>query len=129
MELLNATPAKAVVYWPRQPGPFRSSSTPSFHPPTSSAVPPQPEPQPQSSSSGTAAEQRKQHSPVDGESTAKSLAKRPQTQSTPQTAVVPGDINEHFLQNILQSLMTEAVRGELVLTGHPHTNILPSSHR
>lgn len=129
IELLNATPAKPVVYWPRQPGPFRSSSTLSFHPPPSSAAPPQPKPQPQSPSSGAAAEQRKQRSPVDGESTAESLAKRPQTQSTPQTVDVPGDTNEHFLFNILQSLMMEAVRGDLVLTGHPHTNILPSSHR
>lgn len=64
---------------------------------------------------------------VDAEGTADSVKTLPQTER--RAAALPGDTYEHFLLGFAQSLMMEAVRGELVLTAHPHTNILPSCHR
>uniref|UniRef100_A0A3Q0SAU0 Si:ch1073-349o24.2 n=1 Tax=Amphilophus citrinellus TaxID=61819 RepID=A0A3Q0SAU0_AMPCI len=53
------------------------------------------------------------------------LGNRPQTQSTGSAEHVPAFISEHVLMNTLQNLMMEAVRGELVLTAHPRSIILP----
>ncbi|XP_075896045.1 cilia- and flagella-associated protein 65 isoform X3 [Nelusetta ayraudi] len=112
MELLNATPCKPIVYMAQQPGPSSPSSKPA-----------------PSSPSQRVAERGKQRRPVDTEATAESLEKLPQTETRRRATDLPGDTYEHFLLGITQSLMMEAVRGELVLTAHPHTNILPSSHR
>lgn len=112
MELLNATPCKPIVYMPLQPGPSAPSSKP---------VPPSP--------SQRAAERGKQRRPVDTEGSAEGLEKLPQTETQLRATDIPGDTYEHFLLGITQGLMMEAVSGELVLTAHPHTNILPSSHR
>lgn len=112
MELLNATPCKPIVYMAQQPGPPTPSSKPA-----------------PSSPSQRVAERGKQRRPVDTEATAESLEKLPHTETRRRATDLPGDTYEHFLLGITQSLMMEAVRGELVLTAHPHTNILPSSHR
>lgn len=103
MELLNATPCKPIIYMPQQP--------------------------PGSSPSQQGTELQEQPPLVDPEGTAESLEKRPQTESRRRAADVPGDTYEHFLLGIAQSLMMESIKGELVLTAHPHTNILPSSYR
>lgn len=112
MELLNETPSKPIVYIPQEPGPPTPSSQPA-----------------PSAPSQRAADKGKQLPPVDAESTAESVETMPQTDRRRRAADLPGDTYEHFLLGIAQSLMMEAVRGELVLTAHPHTNILPSSHR
>lgn len=66
---------------------------------------------------------------MDAGGTAENVETLPETDRRLRVADLPGDTYEHFLLGIAQSLMMEAVRGELVLTAHPHTNILPSSHR
>ncbi|XP_047455942.1 cilia- and flagella-associated protein 65 isoform X2 [Mugil cephalus] len=48
----------------------------------------------------------------------------PKSSSSPIPRV-PADMSEYVLMNTLQNLMMEAVRGELVLTSHPRTIILP----
>ncbi|KAJ4933197.1 hypothetical protein JOQ06_030032 [Pogonophryne albipinna] len=62
-------------------------------------------------SSGTQGEED-QLSPVDGE-------------GTPHPEHVPADVSEEVLLNTLQNLIMEAVGGELVLTAHPRTVMLP----
>lgn len=69
--------------------------------------------------------QREQRNTVDKEGTAGCLGYGPQTQSTLHTNHVPADMSEDVLLNTLQNVMMEAVRGELVLTAHPRTIILP----
>uniref|UniRef100_A0A3B5BIF1 Si:ch1073-349o24.2 n=1 Tax=Stegastes partitus TaxID=144197 RepID=A0A3B5BIF1_9TELE len=48
-----------------------------------------------------------------------------EAQRSPQAERVPADMTEDVLLSTLQNLMMEAVRGELVLTAHPHTVISP----
>ncbi|XP_037831837.1 cilia- and flagella-associated protein 65 isoform X2 [Kryptolebias marmoratus] len=48
-----------------------------------------------------------------------------ETQATLQPEYAPADMCEVVLMNTFQNLMTEAVRGELVLTAHPQSIILP----
>ncbi|XP_067459268.1 cilia- and flagella-associated protein 65 [Thunnus thynnus] len=84
-----------------------------------------PTPQPQDLLNGTKAELKEQHSPVDNDGTAGCSGNRLQTKTTLSTEHVPADMIEDVLLNTLQNLMMEAVRGELVLTVHPRTIILP----
>ncbi|KAE8299504.1 Cilia- and flagella-associated protein 65 [Larimichthys crocea] len=81
--------------------------------------------QPQFQFSGTVAGQREQHSAVDSESTAGCSETKSHTQNTLHAEHVSSDICEDVLLNTLQNLMMEAVRGELVLTAHPRSVILP----
>eukprot|EP00064_Thunnus_orientalis_P002417 superscaffoldBa00000175_g2424 len=84
-----------------------------------------PTPQPQDLLNGTKAQLKEQHSPVDNDGTAGCSGNRLQTKTTLSTEHVPADMIEDVLLNTLQNLMMEAVRGELVLTVHPRTIILP----
>ncbi|KAF3842925.1 hypothetical protein F7725_001774 [Dissostichus mawsoni] len=99
--------------WNRSPSPTSlekpgPSLSPSSLPSSSSSYP---APQAQLLSSGTQGEEDPL-SPVDGE-------------GTPHPEHVPADVSEEVLLNTLQNLMMEAVRGELVLTAHPRTVMLP----
>ncbi|KAM9346883.1 cilia- and flagella-associated protein 65 [Symphorus nematophorus] len=94
---------------------YRLQETPPPRSPSSS----HPAPQTQALPSGTVAGQREQHHTVDSEGTAGCSGK------TPHAEHVPADLSEDVLLNTLQNLMMEAVRGELVLTAHPRTVILP----
>lgn len=71
------------------------------------------------SSRETKAESHEEHSTVDRTGNA------PPTQSVPHARRVPDVMSEAILLNTFQNLMMEAVRGELVLTAHPRTVILP----
>ncbi|KAK5861375.1 hypothetical protein PBY51_022778 [Eleginops maclovinus] len=46
-------------------------------------------------------------------------------EGTPHPDHAPADVSEEVLLNTLQNLVMEAVRGELVLTAHPRTVMLP----
>ncbi|XP_071348758.1 cilia- and flagella-associated protein 65 isoform X2 [Trachinotus anak] len=110
--------SKPITYQPTE-------TCPSHCPPvcpTSSSLP---EPQPQVLLSGAKAELNEEHNTVDREGTAGCLGNTPQTQNTLHTECVPDDMSEAVLLNTLQNLMMEAVSGELVLTAHPRTVILP----
>lgn len=84
-----------------------------------------PAPQPQVLLNGTKAGLEEQHSTVDSGGTAGCSGNRLQTQTTRSSEHVPVDMSEDVLLNTLQNVMMEAVRGELVLTVHPRTIILP----
>lgn len=62
---------------------------------------------------------------VDRDGTAGRLDIKTQTQNTLHPEYVPAYVAEDVLLNTLQNLMMEAVSGELVLTAHPRTVILP----
>ncbi|GAA6231328.1 coiled-coil domain-containing protein 108 [Lates japonicus] len=68
---------------------------------------------------GTKAGLSEEHTTVDREGTAGCSG------NTQHTEPVPADMSEGVLLNTLQNLMMEAVSGELVLTAHPRTVILP----
>lgn len=112
-----------------------STSTPTHRqvqepPATHCSTSSHPAAQHQSRLSGTMAGQKEQqHTTVDSEGTAGRSGNRPQTQNTLHTDQVPADMIEDVLLNTLQNLMMEAVRGELVLTAHPRTVILPPFSR
>uniref|UniRef100_A0A8C3A4G6 Si:ch1073-349o24.2 n=1 Tax=Cyclopterus lumpus TaxID=8103 RepID=A0A8C3A4G6_CYCLU len=108
----------SLVTLPSIPITYQPQETSSSHCPTS---PPHLTPKPQVLLSGTAA----QKEPVDREGTAGRLRNQQRTQNTAHTEHVPADTSEDVLLNTLQNLMMEAVRGELVLTSHPRTVILP----
>ncbi|KAI3356474.1 hypothetical protein L3Q82_017688, partial [Scortum barcoo] len=98
----------------------------------SSSIPPPPCPtfshqasQPQPLLSGATAGQKEQHNTVDSQGAAGGSGNRPQTQSAPHPEHAPADMTEDVLLNTLQNLMMEAVRGELILTAHPRSVILP----
>ncbi|XP_070832675.1 LOW QUALITY PROTEIN: cilia- and flagella-associated protein 65 [Chaetodon trifascialis] len=114
-----------LTYQLGETSPSHSSSFPSSLPPPRCPTSPQPAPQPQALFSGTTAGQRKQHSSVDSEGTAGCSGNRPHTEHALLTEHVPADMSEDVLLNTLQNLMMEAVRGELLLTAHPRTVILP----
>ncbi|XP_010778101.1 coiled-coil domain-containing protein 108-like [Notothenia coriiceps] len=97
--------SKPITYQPRKPGP---SLSPSSLPSSSSSYP---APQAQLLSSGAQGEED-QLCPVDGE-------------GTPHPEHVPADVSEEVLLNTLQNLIIEAVGGELDLTAHPRTVMLP----
>ncbi|KAM7380772.1 hypothetical protein PAMP_004045 [Pampus punctatissimus] len=84
-----------------------------------------PTPQPQILLNGTKPGLKEQHGTVDSEETAGCSGNRLQTQTTLSTEHAHADMSEDILLNTLQNLMMEAVRGELVLTVHPRTIILP----
>ncbi|XP_035860503.1 cilia- and flagella-associated protein 65 isoform X3 [Sander lucioperca] len=114
--------SKPITYQLRKTSP---SSLPSFLPPPSCpTIPSHPTHQRQVLLSGTVG-QKEQHNTVDSEGTAGCWRNRRPTQNTPHTEHVPADMSEDVLLNTLQNLMIEAVRGELVLTAHPRTVILP----
>ncbi|KAG7241732.1 hypothetical protein INR49_025197 [Caranx melampygus] len=77
------------------------------------------------SSGETKAESHEECNTVDGEGTAGCSGNAPPTQNTPHAHRVPDVMSEAILLNTFQNLMMEAVRGELVLTAHPRTVILP----
>lgn len=62
---------------------------------------------------------------VDKDGTAGHLENKPQTQNTLRPEYLPAYMAEDVLLNSLQNLMVEAVSGELDLTAHPRTVILP----
>lgn len=111
-------PFKPITYRLPDTGPSHCSSTPSSTapPPTSS------HPTAQPLRLLSAREQREQHNIVDKAGTAGRPAK---TQHTPHTEHVAADMCEDVLLNALQNLMMEAFRGELDLTAHPRSVILP----
>ncbi|XP_053184754.1 cilia- and flagella-associated protein 65 [Scomber japonicus] len=84
-----------------------------------------PTPQPQVLLNETKAELNEQHSTVDSDGTAGCSGNRLKTETTLSTRHVSTDISEDVLLNTLQNLMMEAVSGELSLTVHPRTIILP----
>ncbi|XP_037646659.1 cilia- and flagella-associated protein 65 isoform X1 [Sebastes umbrosus] len=122
---LNTLAFKPIAYQPRETRPSHYSSRPSFLSPPPCPTSSHPPPQPQVLLRGKVAGQKEQHNRVDSEGTAGCPRNRPQTQNTPHTERVPADISEDVLLNTLQNLMMEAVRGELGLTAHPRTVILP----
>ncbi|XP_056292370.1 cilia- and flagella-associated protein 65 [Pseudoliparis swirei] len=111
----------SLVTLPSLPITYQLQETSSSHRPTS---PPPLTPKPQVLLSGAAA-QNEQHHIVDSEGPAGRLRNQRGTQNTAHTEHVPADMSEDVLLNTLQNLMMEAVRGELVLTAHPRTVILP----
>lgn len=114
-ESLINLPFKPITYRLPDTGPSHCSSIPSSTapPPTS----PHPTSQPQCPLSG-----REQHHTVDEAGT----AGRPEkTQNTPHIEHEAADLCEDVLLNTLQNLMMEAFRGELDLTAHPRSVILP----
>lgn len=113
--------SKPITYQLQETGPSHCSSFSSSLPPPPCPTSSHPTPQPQAPLPG----QKEQHNTVDSEDTAGSLGNRPQTPSSLNTERVPADLSEEVLLNTLQNLMMEAVRGELVLTAHPRTVILP----
>uniref|UniRef100_A0A8C9XND8 Cilia and flagella associated protein 65 n=1 Tax=Sander lucioperca TaxID=283035 RepID=A0A8C9XND8_SANLU len=122
MHSLITLASKPITYQLRKTSP---SSLPSFLPPPSCpTIPSHPTHQRQVLLSGTVG-QKEQHNTVDSEGTAGCWRNRRPTQNTPHTEHVPADMSEDVLLNTLQNLMIEAVRGELVLTAHPRTVILP----
>ncbi|KAM4561619.1 cilia- and flagella-associated protein 65 [Fundulus diaphanus] len=64
---------------------------------------------------------------VDGEGASGGLETVPQSQASPGSERAPADVIEAVLLNTLQNIMMEAARGELVLTAHPRTIMLPPS--
>ncbi|KAK5609720.1 hypothetical protein CRENBAI_024656 [Crenichthys baileyi] len=62
---------------------------------------------------------------VDGERAAGCSETISRTQTTHWPELAPVDVIEDILLNTLQNILMEAVRGELVLTAHPHTIMLP----
>ncbi|XP_054471804.1 cilia- and flagella-associated protein 65 [Anoplopoma fimbria] len=123
---LTTLPSKPIPYQIQETSSSHCSSSPSPSslPPPDCTTSSHLTPKPQNLSSGTT-EQKEQHNTVDKEGTAGYSSNKPQTQNTPHTQHVPADMNEDVLLNTLQNLMMEAVRGELVLTAHPRTVILP----
>ncbi|XP_070771214.1 cilia- and flagella-associated protein 65 [Enoplosus armatus] len=117
--------SKPITYRLRETSPSHYSSFPSSPPPPPCPTSSHPTSQPQLLLSGTMCGQREQHNTVDKEGTAACSGNRLQTQNTLHTEHVPADVSEDVLLNTLQNLMMEAVRGELVLTAHPRTVILP----
>nr|XP_019945243.1 PREDICTED: cilia- and flagella-associated protein 65 [Paralichthys olivaceus] len=91
--------SKPVTYRPTE-------TSPSHCPPSS------PSPRPQAVLDRPEARLTEQHSTVDRAGTA-------------PVERAPVDVSKGVLVNTLQNLMMEAVRGELVLTAHPRTVILP----
>ncbi|XP_015251819.1 PREDICTED: coiled-coil domain-containing protein 108 [Cyprinodon variegatus] len=65
------------------------------------------------------------NSTVDGARVAECLEAIPLNQTPPGSLHVPADLTDCVLLNTLQNIMMEAVRGELVLTAHPHSIMLP----
>lgn len=84
-----------------------------------------PPPQTQVLLNGTEAGMKEQHHTVDSVGTAGRSENMPQTRVTPHCKRAPADMCVDILLNTLQNLMTEAVRGELDLTVHPRSIILP----
>lgn len=117
---LIASTSEPITHQRQEPGPSDSSTPP---------CPPPPPPCPSFPPllSGRLARQREQCDTVDREGTAGCPGNRLQTQR--HTDHAPADVTEDILLNTLQNLMTEAVRGELVLTAHPRTIILPPISR
>ncbi|MEQ2261966.1 hypothetical protein XENORESO_018890 [Xenotaenia resolanae] len=62
---------------------------------------------------------------VDGERATGCSETISRTQTTHWPDLAPVDVIEDILLNTLQNIMMEAVRGELVLTAHPNTIMLP----
>ncbi|XP_070694450.1 cilia- and flagella-associated protein 65 [Pempheris klunzingeri] len=112
---LFALASKPISYQLQETNPSHCSSLPSSVPsppcPTSS----HPTSQVGVLFTGPTAE----HNLVDKEGTAGCLGSRP------QSSQVPAEMSEDVLLNTLQNLMMEAVRGELILTTHTRTVILP----
>ncbi|XP_051260176.1 cilia- and flagella-associated protein 65 isoform X3 [Dicentrarchus labrax] len=122
--LITSAP-KPISYQLGENTPSHCSSFPSSLPPPHCPTSSHCVPQPQVPLSGTMTGHKEQHNPVDSEGTAGCSGNRPETQNTLHTEHVPADMMEDVLLNTLQNLMMEAVRGELVLTAHPRTVILP----
>ncbi|XP_041807029.1 cilia- and flagella-associated protein 65 [Chelmon rostratus] len=122
---LISSASKPFTYQLRETSPSHCSLFHSSLLPSRSSTLSQPAPQPQVVLSGTMAGQREQHNSVDNKGTAGCSGNRPHTENAPHTEHVPAEISEDVLLNTLQNLMMEAVRGELVLTAHPRTVILP----
>ncbi|KAK9537382.1 hypothetical protein VZT92_005007 [Zoarces viviparus] len=121
---LMTVPSKPIPYRLQETSSSRCSSSPSSLPPPDCPTVSHPTPKPHILLSGTA-EQKEQHNVVDSEGTVGRSRNEPRTQNTPHTEHVPADMCEDVLLNTLQNLMMEAVRGELDLTAHPRTVILP----
>ncbi|XP_045910743.1 cilia- and flagella-associated protein 65 isoform X2 [Micropterus dolomieu] len=117
--------SKPITYRLQETSPSHCSSSPSSLPPPPCPTSCHPTPQPPVLLSKTTAGQTEQHNTMDSEGTAGCLGNRPQTQNTLHTEHAPADMSEDVLLNTLQNLMMEAVRGELVLTVHPRTVMLP----
>lgn len=117
--------SKPITYRLQETSPYHCSSSPSSLPPPPCPTSSHPTPQPPVLLSKTTAGKTEQHNTMDSEGTAGCLGNRPQTQNTLHTEHAPADMSEDVLLNTLQNLMMEAVRGELVLTVHPRTVMLP----
>ncbi|XP_040004712.1 cilia- and flagella-associated protein 65 isoform X2 [Xiphias gladius] len=115
---LIALASKPITYQPTE-------SCPSLCPPTCPTSSSPSKSQPRVLLSGTEAGLNEEQNTVDRDGAAGCLGNTPQTQDTLHTERVPADMSEVVLLNTLQNLMMEAVRGELVLTAHPRTVILP----
>ncbi|XP_073329268.1 cilia- and flagella-associated protein 65 [Pagrus major] len=116
-ESLINLPFKPITYRFPDTGPSHCSSIPSSLAPPPCPTSSHPAPQPQSMSSG-----REQHNTVDKAGTA---GRSEKTQNTLHTEHVAADMCEDVLLNAIQNLMMEAFRGELDLTAHPRSVILP----
>uniref|UniRef100_A0A3B4UBL5 Cilia and flagella associated protein 65 n=1 Tax=Seriola dumerili TaxID=41447 RepID=A0A3B4UBL5_SERDU len=112
---------QSLITLASKPITYQPFHCPTVYPPTSSP----PKPQPQVLLSGTKAGSNQEHNTVDREGTAGCSGNTPQRQNTLHTKHVPDGMSEVVLLNTLQNLMMEAVRGELLLTAHPRTVILP----
>uniref|UniRef100_A0A3B4YKV7 Cilia and flagella associated protein 65 n=1 Tax=Seriola lalandi dorsalis TaxID=1841481 RepID=A0A3B4YKV7_SERLL len=112
---------QSLITLASKPITYQPFHCPPVYPTTSSP----PKPQPQVLLSGTKAGSNQEHNTVDREGTAGFSGNTPQRQNTLHTKHVPNGMSEVVLLNTLQNLMMEAVRGELLLTAHPRTVILP----
>ncbi|XP_040912258.1 cilia- and flagella-associated protein 65 [Toxotes jaculatrix] len=110
--------SKPITYQPTE-------TSPSHSPPIGPTPSYRRNPQTQVLLSGTKAGLNEERNTVDREGTAGCSGNTPRTQDTVHTECVLADVTEDVLLNTLQNLMMEAVRGELVLTAHPRTVILP----
>ncbi|XP_029315132.1 LOW QUALITY PROTEIN: cilia- and flagella-associated protein 65 [Cottoperca gobio] len=122
---LTALESKPITYQLRKTSPSPCSSSPSSLPPPPCPASSHTAPPHQVLSSGAVAVQEEPHITVDSEGTAGCSRNRAQTQNTPHAEQAPADISVNVLLNTLQNLMMEAARGELVLTAHPRTVVLP----
>ncbi|XP_041663704.1 cilia- and flagella-associated protein 65 [Cheilinus undulatus] len=69
--------------------------------------------------------QKEQYNLVDSQETARGLEKKPEIDNALHMSHVSADVSEGVLLDTLQTLMVEAVRGELILTVHPRNATLP----
>uniref|UniRef100_A0A3Q1HG52 Uncharacterized protein n=1 Tax=Anabas testudineus TaxID=64144 RepID=A0A3Q1HG52_ANATE len=120
--------SKPIIYQPAGTSPSYCPSVSSSSDLPDSSTSSHHKPEPQVGLSGTEsieARLNEDDNAVDRDGTAGRLTNKPQTQNTLRPEYVPASMAEDVLLNTLQNLMMEAVSGELVLTAHPRTVILP----